>query len=300
MCTKLLVWSKSTCYYLFIMENENQEVNQTKQTSRLNQVTPLSKYLAMGLFIALPFIGGWVGYTYAPEKVVEGERVVVEESQLEIGSQLEPAQERFMYVVEQSLDANGEIMERFVNNKLGYTHDMKVDGNSLEMFEISQTVDSYRGGLDERDGTLLVNDWFKVFSISYSEMSKTRMLFSYNSCCHGQAYYYSPEDEGLYVLDHEYDTENDEYFESESVQLCDNNFSQLGEHVFANIILTDEFWFSNRYYLFTDQGYALVFESLTGELNESQIDLLSSLELMDGAQSIDVSCAGTDEAITPA
>lgn len=31
----------------------------------------------MVLFIALPFIGGWVGYTYAPERVVEIERVRV-------------------------------------------------------------------------------------------------------------------------------------------------------------------------------------------------------------------------------
>lgn len=30
----------------------------------INQVTPLSKYLAMFLFVSLPFIGGWVGYLY--------------------------------------------------------------------------------------------------------------------------------------------------------------------------------------------------------------------------------------------
>ena len=42
----------------------------------LHRVTPLSKYLAMSLFVALPFLGGWIGYTYAPEKVVEVERVV--------------------------------------------------------------------------------------------------------------------------------------------------------------------------------------------------------------------------------
>ncbi|MEO6536214.1 MAG: hypothetical protein ABIT47_00845 [Candidatus Paceibacterota bacterium] len=40
------------------------------------KVTPLSKYLAMILFIAMPFIGGWVGYTYAPRKIVEIEKVV--------------------------------------------------------------------------------------------------------------------------------------------------------------------------------------------------------------------------------
>ena len=57
------------------MENENleEEVTQVEveQKSSLHQVTPLSKYLAMALFVILPFVGGYVGYNYAPEKVVE-------------------------------------------------------------------------------------------------------------------------------------------------------------------------------------------------------------------------------------
>ncbi len=44
--------------------------------SPLKIVTPLSKYLALSLFIILPFLGGYVGYSLAPEKVVEVERVV--------------------------------------------------------------------------------------------------------------------------------------------------------------------------------------------------------------------------------
>jgi hypothetical protein len=34
----------------------------------LKKVTPLSKYLAMTLFIILPFLGGWIGYQAAIEK----------------------------------------------------------------------------------------------------------------------------------------------------------------------------------------------------------------------------------------
>ncbi len=60
-------------------EHLNQEVVQTDQLSRLHQVTPLSKYLAMALSIALPFVGGYVGYTFAPEKVVEVDRVIIQE-----------------------------------------------------------------------------------------------------------------------------------------------------------------------------------------------------------------------------
>ena len=43
----------------------------------LRCVTPLSRYFAMALFIVLPFLGGYVGYSYAPESVVEVEKVVV-------------------------------------------------------------------------------------------------------------------------------------------------------------------------------------------------------------------------------
>ena len=41
------------------------------------QVTTVSKYLALLLFILLPFIGGYIGYVYAPVKLVEVERVIV-------------------------------------------------------------------------------------------------------------------------------------------------------------------------------------------------------------------------------
>jgi len=40
-------------------------------------VTPFSKLFALCLFISLPFIGGYVGYNYAPAKIVEFERVIV-------------------------------------------------------------------------------------------------------------------------------------------------------------------------------------------------------------------------------
>lgn len=65
---------------------ENPEVEEnTEQTraSRLHQVTPLSKYLAMILFVSLPFIGGWIGYTFAPEKIVGVEKELIREVEVE-------------------------------------------------------------------------------------------------------------------------------------------------------------------------------------------------------------------------
>ncbi len=62
------------------MENRNVSTEQTEEVldtpSRLNTITPVSKYLAMGLFVALPFLGGWVGYLNAPEKIVEVEKII--------------------------------------------------------------------------------------------------------------------------------------------------------------------------------------------------------------------------------
>jgi hypothetical protein len=63
-------------------EETKEEVKVVEEGSVLNKVTPLSKYLAMILFIILPFIGGWIGYNSSPEKVVEVERVVVKEAEV--------------------------------------------------------------------------------------------------------------------------------------------------------------------------------------------------------------------------
>lgn len=69
------------------MEKENiakeQFESAEETTSGLHTITPLSKYLAMALFIILPFLGGWIGYTYAPEKIVEVEKIIEVEKKTE-------------------------------------------------------------------------------------------------------------------------------------------------------------------------------------------------------------------------
>lgn len=62
---------------------EDQIQDQTLAESKQSvwaSVTPFSKYLALVLFVLLPFLGGWVGYQYAPEKVVEVERIILKEA----------------------------------------------------------------------------------------------------------------------------------------------------------------------------------------------------------------------------
>ncbi len=48
----------------------------TVPKSTVFQVTTLSKTLALIIFIVMPFVGGYIGYTYAPEKIVEIEKIV--------------------------------------------------------------------------------------------------------------------------------------------------------------------------------------------------------------------------------
>ncbi len=49
---------------------EPQQIEVESVIAPLQKVTPLSKYLALSLFIILPFLGGYIGYNLAPEKIV--------------------------------------------------------------------------------------------------------------------------------------------------------------------------------------------------------------------------------------
>ena len=71
-----------TCYDYIYMENNTIESSKVESAfSSLHQVTPLSKYLALILFIILPFLGGYIGYVYAPVKIIEVENVAPESAQ---------------------------------------------------------------------------------------------------------------------------------------------------------------------------------------------------------------------------
>lgn len=69
------------------MEPELTTPQSEAQKSVWNTVTPLLKYLAMVVFVSLPFIGGYIGYTLSPAQIVEVpvevERIVVEEKVVE-------------------------------------------------------------------------------------------------------------------------------------------------------------------------------------------------------------------------
>lgn len=81
-------------------ENFSPETTQVERRSYLNDVTPLSKYLAMLLFIILPFLGGYVGYTFAPEKIVEIEKITIKEAATDLEVEMSAQESRNNYSVE--------------------------------------------------------------------------------------------------------------------------------------------------------------------------------------------------------
>lgn len=94
------------------MEPKIFDVETEKPLSVLYKVTPLSKYLAMAIFIITPFIGGWIGYTYAPEKIVVTETIIYKNSAVESEASPTnlPAKEKPSYMIE-----SGEIIVNTTN-----------------------------------------------------------------------------------------------------------------------------------------------------------------------------------------
>lgn len=60
-------WSWFDTFVLLFTHMRPQINNKESVIAPLKEVTPLSKYLALALFVAMPFLGGYVGYTMGLE-----------------------------------------------------------------------------------------------------------------------------------------------------------------------------------------------------------------------------------------
>ena len=58
-----------------------------KQPHPVNQITPVSKYLALALFVMLPFIGAYVGYQFAVNNSIGGNTEIISMSSPEVVNQ---------------------------------------------------------------------------------------------------------------------------------------------------------------------------------------------------------------------
>lgn len=157
------------------MENENLEQNEVVEAkpSPLHSVTPLSKYLAMALFVALPFLGGWVGYTYAPEKVVEVEKIVLEEREPERKLSDTPPTDEF----HQRRFTDEQLSRQYV---IGNSHyDWTIVGTTSDSLYLSSVQFEPENDTDTLIGTLAISyDWevSDTYSLSFKPDGRENAL----------------------------------------------------------------------------------------------------------------------------
>ena len=284
-----------------IKEQEVSEVDDLKKKSSLYQVTPLSKYLAMALFIILPFVGGYLGYTFAPEKIVEVEKEVIREVKVNEAEVEQTASADMWlarpYTLERQLNESGEQVLRFNNSAIGYSHDFEIGGEFLRIHEVEYSLlsENIRSGVatKQRDETLLINDQSKIFSLPYDEMSESNRQFSYESCCSGETYHFDETEEAVFIAKHKLDTSGENISEqvmySEPIKYCSDNSLQIGGYTWLPIQYTDEGFAENWYHLFTDQGYVIIFEG-GPVLDQTQTSILASFELSEESGVIELNC----------
>lgn len=137
------------------MEEINDQSHSIDQRSVWSTVTPLSKCVAMTLFVLLPFLGGWVGYLYAPDKVVEIEKVIVREVEV-------PAQ------------ADNDVFKSKLFDSFGITRSLE-DGEYMMSWSVSDDAKKFFTELDEvyitfalvpEEGVVYENQGVTSYSIS--------------------------------------------------------------------------------------------------------------------------------------
>lgn len=131
---------------------EDMEINNTSQPEQATKphpvhlVTPLSKYLAMLLFIALPFLGAYIGYTLAPENLTLNDGVIVDE------------------IEEDVLDLQTEV---YLHEQTGITFEYPVDWGPV-LTEVSRGSDCE--GLEVNNGSAQFNDVCERILFSFAKL----------------------------------------------------------------------------------------------------------------------------------
>ena len=149
-------------------ENDNElitkkdEVKISEQKSKLHQITPLSKYLAMALFIILPFLGAYIGYVNAPETVVE-EVVVLESSGEEI--------ESVVVKNDDSLELKKYTIRSYKNSEAWEV--WLLEANEQNKYEKTlKLTDGYVGKIVARDGNLYIANGEFLVVVELSSLKK--------------------------------------------------------------------------------------------------------------------------------
>jgi hypothetical protein len=272
----------------------SQPVEVKEQKHVLHLVTPLSKYLAMTLFVILPFVGGYIGYTYAPEKVVEVERVVFKEP-------VTVAQE---VSVKTYVDKNNGFQFEYPVA----TEVVAVDTRQLGAYPEPITIDLPRGSLQ-------VMEQLFISPVPYAQFSEKSPIYDYQSCCTGTRYWYDEienEWRANVIKVGQFDEAGNEIPDPKvSLKLSEAGVCTLSEvfgtNTFYKVVSGDEAVATQvHYFLLTNKGYALRFtlpydvrgdytsyeESLrpSPEMLDAFAQILSSVKLLEGTSATAASC----------
>lgn len=241
----------------------------------LQKVTPLSKYLTLALFIIMPFIGGWVGYTYAPEKVVETERVVNKEVASD-SSELALLDDVSEELSSQEKGDKGE--QKITNN------DWEASYSTLTTIATQKLNYPEKDYLDTRDFTFN-NTVYKVFfqygrgiNLEHNDLS------DYANNLDGGSFDVSFGSEVFSLYVH---SENGNFCmwglcqlsQKEMIKLGQYQWEYLGSHKYCDVGECAKFDFVYRYRFGGYVAYIIAHNPIHEYMNSDQKEIVDSLEL---------------------
>ena len=256
----------------------------------MKRVTPLSKYLAMILFIVVPFIGGWIGYRYAPEKIVEVEKMVPKEI---------PAT---------------TVPGVYVDDQLGFQFEYPDTAmvKSVEVREVVTQGEPVKIPLPQ--GSVEVMGLI-VSPVSYEQFSEANSIYDYDSCCSGTRYWFDGEKNEWHanlIQVGRYDDSGSPIPDPNNpLMLMENGVCSLeevfGSNTFYKVESGDEGVPTDiHYFLLTNRGDALRFTipydvrkdyssyadsaQPSSELLQSFKNILSSVKMLEGTSAVKANC----------
>ncbi|MEZ4104466.1 MAG: hypothetical protein R3B60_04245 [Candidatus Paceibacterota bacterium] len=233
-------------------------LEQQNSTDRLTKVTPLSKYLALVLFILLPFVGAYVGYKIALEEVVEEvEGVMIEEDtasgpeeKVEIGDE---------FVLNKGLVATTTVDM----GKYKIRYDQSVLEVLNEKYEVVQTIDvNFAGlaGIANKESFLITNrdinydhylDLGVLSNVGYGGVNRFYRFYLYNP------------DNGLLELSNDFST-----FEPDLSNLVNPTFDIENKSITSSAKSAQEWIYTE--YIFDGEKYVKK-ESWSEGLDEERV-----------------------------
>ncbi len=147
-----------------IIYMDNTPLNTEESSSKKNvlcEVTSLSKIFAAVIFITLPFVGGWIGYIYAPVQVIEVEKIVIRDQAPATPNHTEAATEQYFGVIN--------------NDSIVFAHNDYTSYTLLKNGTLSQgELNTERGFEDDIDATVYILNWREPESeqVSFVRLTK--------------------------------------------------------------------------------------------------------------------------------